>query len=86
MRTRALELLTDKEIKEIVGLCQKFTDLEIDACCENNRYIVNAKSLGAMRLMKDGGEVYFRPFGDNQESIDRFVKSLVEYSANEKKD
>ena len=81
-----MKLNTDAEVKKIVEICRKYDDLSIDACCENNEYLVDAKSLGGMRLLKGGGEVYFRPHGEDGKTIGNFIKDLVEASNEEKEE
>lgn len=73
-------LSTDADIKKVVDICKKYNALDIDAICEHKRYVVDAKSLGGMRLLKDGGEVYFRTYGVDSASRDQFIKELVEVS------
>ena len=73
-------LSTDADIKKIVSICKKYGTLEIDAICEHKRYVVDAKSLGGMRLLKDGGEVYFKTYGVDDGARDQFIKELVEVS------
>lgn len=72
-------LNSEADIKRIVGICKKYDGLKIDACCEENEYLVDAKSLGAMRLMKQGGEVFFRASGDEAQ-LQKFFDEIVEAS------
>lgn len=70
---------SDKTIKNIVEICRRYRRLNIAACCEDKEYVVDAKSLAAMKLLRDGGEVYFRAEGD-KEQYDRFLQEIADAS------
>ena len=73
---------SDEQIKRIVEICKRYDELEIAACCADKVFVVDAKVLGAMRILRGGGEVYFYAEG-NQEQYDKFLHDLVEASKNE---
>lgn len=75
-----MKLITDAQIKQVAKFCKRFDDLDIDACCEDRRYLVDAKSVGGMRLLKNGGEVYFKMYGGSKQSRTEFVEGLSELS------
>lgn len=60
----------------VANLCGQFRDLEIDATCENRRYIVDAKSMMGLTLLIGGGEVYFRVIDTSKNGYESFMKEL----------
>lgn len=72
-----MKFTNDAQIRQAVDICKKYEGLKIYACCEENEYVVDGKSLGAMRLLKNGGEIYFKAAGEDEE-VARFVEEIAE--------
>lgn len=75
-----MKINNDAELKKIVDICRRFPTLEIDAVCEDKRYLVDAKAFQAMRLLKGGGEVYFKVISGEEDEAKQFVEALKEVS------
>ena len=75
-----MELNNDASVKQVANICKQYQDIEVDACCENKQYVIDAKVVGSLRLLKNGGEVYFKLNGGTEQSKASLLKDLAELS------